>query len=692
MKTISPTLLATQKLPAGQPYAVASLQDNSRLHPTLTVSGSWAGNGTNTIGCLCNTFYLRLRFVASVLTIQKITDPTVSSQWTTWSAFQPFEAGSAYGIALFWEGTYAVACWIDYTATGNIYYSRSTDGVAWSAKAIAHAGSPGVPINLAGISAAGSFSGLAMSYGKRVHFMYYNSTPNTWSAVDDNGYDLTDVTPQVAGFYDTVNARYVFAVETNTFVTWCTYAIVLITRVQGGTPQTWSAGQVLFGGAGQHYNGINFCQYNISGNWWMFFSKTRLWPGLGGSYKSPMYVSASTNGTDWQDPLPTDIPGDHQSLCLMPHMSTFNNYLATEDLVYRLDTYGYWLTAPVISYRLNTGHGGRLSDAPTGKDADQVHRSPTIYQGAAAPGQSTLVALLDNRDGSLIAPRPWSVFTINRGYVLPTGQQLQSAGTWYVKTFRYLKNDSLLEITATDAHGLLAAWFAHTVGYLSNRTILNLCQTACALAGVVNVAFDSFPAWSDLITSFAQPAKYNARYSLSALAQRLPFEYFAKEDGSLYFYVPTPSPASTYTYGAGAGQHVMWPNNSNFGGREAPNYVQIVGATPRTIVAEAMNMPDLYGGGIPQTIIVGGGVEVIILTQAQVLAAAVLTALKEERLVGVFEAPPNMALEPGDVISFGTGSAFAAANSPWRVVEIEEFYNSPPGNPFFQRITVRGTA
>ena len=108
MKSINATLSALQKVPFGRGFATAALTDNGRLHPTQTVSNASAGTIVSAVEC--GTFYLRLRYnpaASGSLDYQKITDPTVSSQWTTWVI--GLVATNVYTyktVSIFWTGAY----------------------------------------------------------------------------------------------------------------------------------------------------------------------------------------------------------------------------------------------------------------------------------------------------------------------------------------------------------------------------------------------------------------------------------------------------------------------------------------------------------------------------------------------------------------------------------------------------------
>ena len=171
------------------------------------------------------------------------------------------------------------------------------------------------------------------------------------------------------------------------------------------------------------------------------------------------------------------------------------------------------------------------------------------------------------------------------------------------------------------------------------------------------------------------------------------FEYIVKEDGSLYFYVPSAAPASGYTFGGGAAEHPLWPAESGgegFGGAPAVNYLQVIGSPPRSRVSLAKNAGRLDDTGRRRSLIVN---DRRITTDADgaELASALLAAAAESQRAGQFTSPPAFNLEPGDVINFNNG-LYAATAGPWRIERIVESFNESPRRPFYRHITLRGTA
>jgi hypothetical protein len=296
--------------------------------------------------------------------------------------------------------------------------------------------------------------------------------------------------------------------------------------------------------------------------------------------------------------------------------------------------------------------------------------------------------VLDNRAGTLTAPRLFSELTLSRGLLDNGISYTQSAGRWYVAGFRYVQNDALLELECFDARGLLATWFAAEAASFRLDSVATLVERICALAGVHSVSFDGFAAWGDVISAFTHPVGENALYSLRSLAERVPFEYIVKEDGSLYFYVPTAGPASVYTYGSGTNEHAFWPGE--FGAAPAINYLQVVGSPPRNRVTVAKDAASLDDTGRRRSLVVN---DRRITTDANgtELSDALLVVVEESKRAGSFTSPPAFGLEPGDVIDFNNG-LYADTAGPWRVERIEESFNDGARRPFVQRVSLRGTA
>jgi hypothetical protein len=195
--------------------------------------------------------------------------------------------------------------------------------------------------------------------------------------------------------------------------------------------------------------------------------------------------------------------------------------------------------------------------------------------------------------------------------------------------------------------------------------------------------------WSDTITAFTHPRGQNARVSLDALRERVPFDYVVEEDGNVAFYVAAASPSSGYTYGRAATEHVYWPGE--FGQAEGPTFVRVIGTPSRTIGGEDADDAAVASAGRRQTLFILDS-KVKSTADADELASAWLVFLQERAKAGYFEAPPNFSLEVGDVVDFGgSPGGYEATAGPWRVEQIQELFNPPNAKKFLQRVHVRGT-
>ncbi len=658
MKTLPAPLLAAQQVPSGRPIARAALADNGRLHPSLLFTDSYTGGAV--FAARCDDFYLRLRYTASgldTLERQRITDPTVEADWETWTGFET-NLASARGAAVFWTGTYAVALWQDATDR-HLYYRRSTDGITWSAAALAHNTIAPYAASLGGVSGGAAQSGAVLHFNGGVYWCAYNPAADTWAAPESTGlaYDPA-YSLEVAACYDAAYSRHLIVTNPVGAYAWARFALVVFARLGAGsytTPRPF-----------QHANRNNFqhlslSQEQIGGYWWLAFYRSRGWGA--GVY----WLAASDDGLFYEDAVPTAIPAEPRLGLLAPLPGTSTSYLATERAVYESTPHTGWSDATVVRYSLTSSLSFSLSLSS---------RRPPVG----------LSLVLDNRDGTLTAPALHSTLTLQRGYRLDGADYWVDAGTFHVTGFRYLANDNVLEITAADASALPRAWTADAAFSFKDERLDTLVEACLALAGVHAVSFDGGALWAETVPSFTVLGGTDGRAALSALARRAPFELRINEDGSAYAFIPAASPASVYTYGAGG--HAFWPGE--FGERAAANFVAAIGSPPHTSAGDAYAAEALAAAGRRWARTLTDP-RLTSAADAEALALAVLLGEQERARAGAFASPPNFALEPGDVVDF-SGGLYAALAGPWRVEQIEETFNVEQQRPFVQRVSVRGTS
>lgn len=650
MKTIAAALLAAQAQPAGRPIARAALADNGRLHPAALFTHSYTGVGVRAVNC--GAFFFRTRQTTGLNTLdtQKITDPTISGQWTAWTNLtggvtQPGMAGA------FWTGAYVVVVYQSNT-DGQVYFRRSTDGQTFGAAAVAYADpAPSYPATLAGVSGGAAHSGVVLAYNGTIYFGPYDAAANTWGALEPTGLTTNaGLSPGLAGLYDSARGRHVVLASTVQAVAWARYAVFAVARTGAGV--YGSPTPYLHSGRSAFAN-LTVSSVTINGFWWLVVGRGR--PGLA---SSTYYLAASDDGLHWEDgfPLGGAIEGWLEPLGAVSG-DPGPAYLASEAQVLRSTAPSYWSGQPVARYTLAAGgpEGGRLT------------------------------VLVDNRAGAATTPALHSLLTLERGYQVEGVDYYVSAGVFYVTGFRYRSRDQLLELTAVDAAGLLAAWVADQAFTLRGARLDTLVEHFAALAGAHAVTFDGSALWSQTLANFTLAGGGSGLAALRALQAQAPFEVVAQADGSLYAYVPEAGPAAAATLGPGA--HPLWPGE--FGATVAANFVGVAGAPPASVGADAYSAAVVRAAGRRWTAL---RVNPRLTTNAQAgaLAAALLAPLGEQARAGVVACPPHLALEPGDVLAV-TDSAYAAAAGPWRVTELEEYFNESRARPFYQRLTLRGT-
>ncbi|MCC7361229.1 MAG: hypothetical protein IT317_17215 [Anaerolineales bacterium] len=653
MKTLAAALAAAQRTGAGRPFARASLADNGRLHPALLFTHTYSGAGVRAVNC--GSFFFRTRQTSgpNTVDIQKVTDPTVSSQWTTWTNLLAGGVPQAVMHAVLWTGTYVVLVYQS-SADGKIYSRRSTDGVTFSAAAVSYADpAPAHLASLGGVSGGASNSGLAVYYNGHIYFGAYNAAADTWSALEDTGLATSAATaPTLAGFYDAARARHVLLAATVQAVAWARYAVFALART---APGVFGAPVPYLHANRGVYAYLAVSAEALNGYWWLVVGRAR--PGTS---SSTYYLAASDDGLHWEDgyPLGGPIAGWLEPLGALTG-DPAQLYLANEAQVLRSTAPAYWSGLTVARAALTAGAGDGTG----------------------------ITALVDNRAGAATEPALNSVFTLERGYTVDGVDYAVAAGTFWVTGYRYLGRGALLEVTAVDAAGRLAGWTADQSFALRGARVDTLVEHLCALAGAHAVSFDASPLWAVTVANFTLAGGGSALAALRALQARVPFEWTAQADGSLYCWLPAASPTAAATFGAADGEHALWPGE--FGASAAVNFVSVAGAPPATVGSDAYAAAEVLAAG-RRWVALSAQPRLTLNADADALAAALLIGAREQARAGAFDCPPHLGLEPGDVIEVNDGT-YAAEAGPWRVARVEEHYGARGTRPFYQRVTLRGT-
>jgi len=660
MKTIDATLTTAQKTGGGSAVARVLMADNGKLHPVQLFNNAPTGSNSDAVNT--GSEFVRLRHIAggtNRLDVQRITTPETQSQWTTWASLVAADVYSI--ICIFWTGTYVVAVWQD-VSTKEIKYKRSADGgITFGATAVAYA-SPGVFLTaIHGVSGGSAQSGLMLAYTGQLYWASYNPGADTWAALNSAALTATGIT-SVAAAYDSANTRHVVALIPFGYVVWCTAPIVILTRSTAGV---WSAGRVYFGVGGDtsSQGNLSMSQGKIGSYFWLAFTRIKNY----GASVEKYWLACSNDGVFWEDAFAVDVEAEARLVPLGSLASL--NWLANERRVFNSNTHGL--------------------------DAERFDLFYYLLRHGANTGE--ILADATNLLNEFTADEPTSYMIVRpeRGYIVAGITYIVQAGTFYLVGHRFLKADKVCRLMAVDALGLLDAWEADQTFRYDGETLKALVELVCAIGGVHTVSFDAAAVWTDTIGIFTLNPGISGLAALRSIAQRANAECVVLEDGSISFFVPTASPASTYTYGNDAGNHNHWVGE--FGRGIAPNFEAVFGVYDTSIgqqIGEDVADYTAQAEAGRKFADITNERRILVTADATELANARLVLAKEFKRVGECETPPNLALEPMDVVAFSASvSAFANTAGGWRVEAFTEEFGGPRRDRrYFQHLTLRGVA
>ncbi len=650
MLTINATLAAAQtKLPQ-IPVVKATLEDTPVLRPQVLHSS--IGNGTDFDGVLVSDAILQVRCqtpIAYYLQSQRITTPGTAGQWTTWANV---DTAACIACTVFTTGTYAVVVyWVNAGATMDLKWRRSSDGGAtWSAAQTLLAGvatATAVGMAIAGVSGGASSSGVFYYDVAHLKIVWRGYTPasDTWAAAASSSFTLgaTENLLGLAGSWDSTNSKYLcFYSYQDT--TGGNNKLLLFTYTPAST---WSTPDPIFSIATRtsYFSRVSLSQDQIDGRWWL----------------TMMRWNASTTRLVYL-------------LCAV--------YLDG----------GQYRVSGAIEYERDTADAGRVKVYPSAAftggvilaSLRQARRSPetqtyftdrTVVSYRWEAG-GRVRCVLDNRDGAITEPLFLASLTLERGLKIGGTDYLVSLPTFYVSSFAFIEYDGMVELTGVDALGLLAIWTATESESWSSKTIKELIRLVCGRAKVFDLTFDASTDWNATITSFTLHNGRSAAYGLQALLGMVGKGRVVARGAGLHCFVLGDVTQHTYT------RQNYW--KGRFGRALLSNYAMVAGSSDSAVGDYAGDEGDT-GFRVGDIILDS---QVVTVAGAETLAESVI-AYSQETAQGSGEilAPPNFALEVGDVVAISDVSLWAA-DLDWRVVGFAEEYRTGE-QPFGQVIALR---
>jgi hypothetical protein len=651
VKTINATLLAAQTTAAGSAIATANLYDNDRLHVGV---GAAFASAAFAFGVNTGTSFIRVRGSGGDLEYQRITDPGVASQWTTWTGFGATNVG---GLGVFYTGTYLVAFWQE-TTTFHIKYRRSSDdGQNWSATATAYTTFTAA-IQFWGVSGAASNSGImgANNTGTpTLHWGLYNPGADTWTTIDSNTPAAFSVFvsggQNVAAAWDSANSRWLIVVSATRTDNLNATSIHILTRSAAGA---WSTPRVFYRGTpDSDYRDVSISQSQINGFWWISATLEKDWV-VGANINQ--WIAASDDGEHYQDVYSIGtFTNQHTLLFLGAHPASASNitWLSNADYRYQATAHSDVTGIQVVSYQLD------------------------------APGR--LSCVLNNGTGLVTNLAVMDGIEIVRGLNIAGTDYTVSAGLFYVTSIVFRLAGALgqlVEVEARDASELLKLWRADQIHAWSGETLQTQIRLVAALAGVHSVTFDAAAVWSDTIPSLTALAKTTGEALIHSLLLRASADYRVTETGGLYCYVPTTGGSSQHTYGAA--NHRYWL--SEFGSRRSPNFhFAIIASVDGGAETANPTRQSAYGWRFTEVL---DERRISNITDGLELTNARKVVADEAAISADVDALPNFALEVGDVVNFAD---LVGPAQLYRVTRLRETFNAPGArHVFYQTLTLRG--
>ncbi len=141
MLTMSGTLAAAGRKGDVKPYVTAKIADHGIENPHLEWSQLYEGSEGdqyNDAVIAADGSIVRCRSAGGALNVQRVTDPTVASQWTTWTTLESSGLSTQCQLALVaGAGTEVRIFWLDSADERTIKWRRSTNyGATWGSAAV----------------------------------------------------------------------------------------------------------------------------------------------------------------------------------------------------------------------------------------------------------------------------------------------------------------------------------------------------------------------------------------------------------------------------------------------------------------------------------------------------------------------------------------------------------------------------
>ncbi|MGQ9501841.1 MAG: hypothetical protein ACUVSF_03775 [Anaerolineae bacterium] len=551
-RSIHTDLLNTQKKTAYIPSFQVTFQDNNLPHPSLvkTPLSNYSSNPTASVKT--NTAIIRAHRVAGIgLQVQRITDPTVTSQWENWTTL---DANGNYP-ALFYTGTRVVLVYQNISTSDIVFRYSDNDGQSWSSISILWTAAPFLLNNTqSAISAGPTNSFFIHGDGTNLFAHRYIQSSNSF-APSPYSTSLPGTITSTAGIYLGSN-NYRIALIATDYASWTDSAVVIQPFIYDGSTFSWGTRSIYIGiqggtGASPAYSFGHVALGQVNSWYWLTYTYAAS-ASAGALYdNNDTMIAISDDATYFTAGLRIGQPiADRLQI---HHWDNGTTYLCSDKHLFT--------SSPVSSLVATTQQIKAL---------DIQDQGPTAY--------ARLV--LDNRGGvlnELPNGRLGCDIIIERGAICAGTPRRSTRETFIASRFTRSDNDATLEVRAYNYYRLLELWRAEFPYYYPNVTLQTLVTSIAALAGIHNVTFDTSSIWNLTVGEFLIQPGQSAAEALASLQDQFQFVTRMGEGTTLQCLILSSSPSSVYSFGTSAHPTLRLEDETD---RVAPDitHVEVIGS------------------------------------------------------------------------------------------------------------------
>jgi hypothetical protein len=533
MRTLTPSITNALASTARTPALAVQLFDpiaHFALYQTTAVAEGLSAACTASDGALIRASVDRpVAAFSSTLSVQRISDPGLASQWSTWSVLSSANLFRDAGCALSNNaGTLRVFAQSGSSPYTLLVWTSTDNGLTWTGPVTIAA----ISSFIRGIGSAGNndvFYAYDVTGGASVAVSTFSagawSAPATWtlgSLVNAAGLDAS---------FDAINSRYLLAVSDGEQVLGYRYTPSGSTWALMGAIAPLDAGSSLglsrIGPRLQTFDGL-YCLCYMESD--------------GGAYTGLVYSHARLRQS-------LDFVHWSEGTLISQHWG----FAPT------------WLKAPVppagsagaASYILNNTYAWRAPVYSAANPSQYLDVSSQVlevirHEARGKAGQITL--RLSNQDGQYNA---LPMLGLNTSIALAEGYHDPSTGTpstilvgtYYIDTITYQRAPDRHELllTARDATKRLDQASAHQQQF-SGQTLAWLLTELAARAGLFAVSLPTTTQFSQIVPSFVIPAGHTLRAALNELCTIYRVYYFLDQTETLQFRELAASDPSIWSY------------------------------------------------------------------------------------------------------------------------------------------------